>query len=202
MKILGITGGSGSGKTTALFVLEELGAKIIDCDKVYHDLMDSNAEMKNRIESVFPNCVSGGKIDRKALGGMVFGDEKALEKLNDITHDYVVHEVKKILSDHERTGGQLAAIDAIGLIESGLGHLCDFTVAVISPIGERVARLAARDGISEEYAMARIHAQKSDDFFCENCTYCIENSGFNRVEFEEKVLSFIKPILDGGGEDA
>jgi hypothetical protein len=124
-----------------------------------------------------------------------------MDKLNDITHGYVLLEVRKILSAHESAGGQLAAIDAIGLIESGLGSICDFTV------GSYRLRRSVQPGLPPETDQRGVceapdKRAKERCVFCENCTYCLENAGMSRVEFEEKVLSFFKSILAGGGEDA
>lgn len=87
--IIGITGGTGCGKTTALSVIADLGGVIIDCDKVYHDLLKTDTAMLDAIESRFPGTVIDSVLDRKALAAIVFSDENALKDLNAITHGAV-----------------------------------------------------------------------------------------------------------------
>lgn len=175
MQIIGLTGGSGSGKTSVLKLLEADGAYIIDCDALYHELLENSQELIAQITKRFPDAAADGAIDRKALGGIVFSDKAALNSLNSITHSFVMREVQGKLNAAEKAGYELAAIDAIALIESGLGELCEFVIGVVAPQELRVSRLTLREGISEEYARLRISAQKPDRFFIENCDFIINN---------------------------
>ena len=93
MKVLGITGGSGCGKTTLLQAAEELGFRCIDCDALYHELLRSNSAMLAELKAQFPTAFSSEELDRKALGNIVFQDEAQLQVLNSITHRYVKQEV-------------------------------------------------------------------------------------------------------------
>ena len=183
--ILGITGGTGCGKTTLLNVLRELGGLVLDCDAIYHELLQTDRDLLAAIEARFPGTVENGVLQRKKLGNVVFSDEKALLDLNRITHGAVKAEVLRRLAEKPR----LAAIDAIGLIEGGLAELCDLTVAVTAPREARIRRLMARDGISAEYAEKRIDAQKDPSWYRENCDYILENSGTEQ-EFISKCLVF------------
>lgn len=187
MFVIGITGGTGGGKTSALRVIRELGGHVIDCDALYHDLLETNADLLREIGEAFPGTVSEAGLDRKRLGRIVFADEKKLEQLNGITHRYVGQAVDAELAQCRREGFSLAAVDAIALIESGLGDLCDRTVAVTAPEEMRVQRLMLRENIPEEYARLRIRAQKSDAWFREHCDVTLVNDG-TREEFREKCL--------------
>ena len=171
--ILGITGGTGCGKTTLLKVIAEKGGLILDCDAIYHQLLASDASLLAAIEDRFPGSVENGVLQRKKLGSIVFSDEKALQDLNKITHGAIKAEVLRRL-EHAPA---LAAIDAIALFEGGLADLCDVTVAVTAPEEVRVQRLMLRDGISEDYARSRIRAQHSEDWFRERCDYVLVNGG-------------------------
>ena len=176
LTILGITGGTGCGKTTALRTLEELGALIIDCDAVYHGLLMEKKEMLAEIDSAFPGVVSGGVLDRKALGAVVFSDEKALGDLNCITHKYVGWEIDRLLENWAMSGGRLAAIDAIELFGGNLAGRCKATFAVLADRDKRIERIMARDGITREYAALRVDAQKPDSYFEEKCDYILKNN--------------------------
>lgn len=187
--IIGITGGTGCGKTTALEVISQLGGLVLDCDAIYHDLLKTNQDLLGQIAARFPGTVEDGVLLRKKLGQLVFSDPQALSDLNGITHRFVCQAVAEALKGHP----PLAAIDAIALVESGLSRLCDVTVAVTAPVEVRVARLMVRDSIPESYARARIAAQPSEDFFRANCDYVLENNGTHQ-EFREKCLAFFSGL--------
>lgn len=187
--IIGITGGTGSGKTTLLEILRRQGAMVLDCDAIYHKLLQTDPQLLQEIEAHFPGTVIDGQLNRKLLGSRVFSDESALLTLNKITHTAVRKEVLRALAS---TPG-LAAIDAIGLFEGGLAGLCDITVAVTAPMAERIRRLTARDNISEEYAKKRILAQHEDGWFREKCDYVLTNDSTPEA-FEVRCLAFCKEI--------
>jgi dephospho-CoA kinase len=196
MVVIGITGGTGAGKTTALEVLRGIGAKVIDCDEVYHALLKENTVMKSELCERFGDVLSGDDIDRKKLGKAVFGDPQKLRELNEITHKYVVAEVKALLKEEATSCGFGAAIDAIALFESGLSDLCDYTVAVCAPKETRIERIMAREGISREYACARIDAQNSDEWFKSRCDYVLVNDG-EEEEFKEKCIELFSELMPG-----
>lgn len=181
--ILGITGGTGSGKTTLLEIAQSLGFQVLDCDKIYHELLETDPGLTAAIEARFPGTVEDGRLQRKKLGTLVFADPKALEDLNAITHSAVSKAVTA------RLGTGNVAIDAIALLESGLAQLCDVTVAVVAPEEQRVQRLMAREGIPEEYARSRIAAQPPESFYRERCDEVLENAG-EIVQFQGKCLAF------------
>ena len=187
--IIGITGGTGCGKTTLLRLIGDMGGLVLDCDAIYHDLLSTDADLLRAIENRFSGTVRQGFLDRKALGRLVFDDKVALQDLNTITHGAVKREVLRRLEEKPR----LAAIDAIALLESGLGELCDVTVAVTAPEELRVQRLIQRDGITEDYARKRIAAQHTAQWFREHCDYVLENAG-EMAAFERKCIAFLKNL--------
>ena len=187
--ILGITGGTGCGKTTLLTCIGSQGGLILDCDAISHELLKTDKTLLNAIEARFPGCVENGVLQRKKLGNLVFSDEKALEDLNAITHGAVKAEVLRRLAGKPK----LAAIDAIGLFEGGLATLCDITVAVTAPEEARIQRLMVRDGIGRDYAKRRIAAQKSAEWFRERCDYCLENNG-TQADFQKTSLAFLRKL--------
>ena len=187
--IIGITGGTGCGKTTLLKLVEESGGLVLDCDAIYHKLLKSDTSLLAAIESRFPGTVTEGILDRKKLGGIVFADESALLDLNHITHGAVKEEVLRRLSEKPA----FAAIDAIGLFEGDLNTLCDVTVAVTAPENVRIQRLMQRDGISEEYARNRIAAQHKDEWFAAKCDYVLQNDSTEEA-FRSKCLAFLAKL--------
>ena len=188
--IVGITGGSGCGKTTALKVFEQCGGIVMDCDQIYHRLLRTDKALLDAIDRRFPDTVVGGLLDRIALGNIVFADPQALADLNAITHSAVRKEVLRRLDLVEK---QHAAIDAVGLFEGDLAKLCNVTVAVTAPENKRIDRLMVRDAISLEYAQKRIAAQRSQEEFCQLCDYTLANDG-TEAEFADKCLAFFKGL--------
>ena len=191
MKIIGITGGSGSGKTTLLRAVEKRGGLCIDCDTLYHRLLQTDARLLRELAARFPGAFLDGGLDRKVLGELVFSDSAALQELNRITHRAVCREVERLLASSDAA---LAAIDAIALFESGLSDRCDLTVAVTAPEEVRIERLMGRDGISRTYAKKRIAAQKSDGEFSALADVTLENNA-SAEAFEEKCQEFLKGVL-------
>ena len=188
--ILGITGGTGCGKTTLLQAIENRGGLVLDCDAVYHELLTRDTALLDAIEGRFPGVVEDGQLQRKKLGAIVFADEAALLDLNAITHGAIRAEILRRLAEQPA----LAAIDAIALFEGGLSELCDVTVAVCAPEESRVERLMARDHISREYAQNRIRAQKPEHWFRQMCDHTLYNDG-SQEEFRRKCGEFLDSIL-------
>ena len=191
--ILGITGGTGCGKTTLLNVIREQGGLVLDCDAIYHSLLQTDNGMLSAIKVRFPEAFEDGHLNRKKLGAIVFADPAALTALNKITHGAVKQEVIRQLAVWDG----LAAIDAIALFEGELAELCDITIAVTAPLEDRVVRLMARDGISGEYARSRIAAQKTEGWFRQKCDFVLENNA-DAESFSRKCIAFLyeKGIID------
>lgn len=199
MIIIGITGPTGAGKTTALGEVKKLGGAVIDCDAVYHDLLESDNTLQNRLEQEFGDIRDdSGAVDRKKLGAIVFGDPEKLERLNAIAQRATVDRTRLLLEECRAKGMPLAAVDAIGLLESGLGELCHATVAVVAPPEVRVARIMAREGISQDYAWSRVRAQKPDSYFTGGCGYTLNNDCATGAEFAARARALLESILQKG----
>lgn len=199
MIIIGITGPTGAGKTTALGEVEKLGGAVIDCDAVYHDLLESDKALQCRLEQEFGDIRDdSGAVDRKKLGAIVFGDPEKLERLNAIAQRATVDRTRLLLEECRAKGMPLAAVDAIGLLESGLGELCHATVAVVAPPEVRVARIMAREGISQDYAWSRVRAQKPDSYFTGGCGYTLNNDCATGAEFAARARALLESILQKG----
>lgn len=197
MTIIGITGPTGAGKTTALNELVKLGGRIYDADAVYHELLKSNAALRGELEDRFgPLTDENGDFQRKKLGAIVFADPAALADLNAIAHRYVVQAIRAELDRAEKQGFRCAAIDAIALFESGLDKLCQATLAITAPPEIRVRRIMAREGISEEYARSRVAAQHPDEFFTSRCGYTLINDHAESAAFAARAKALFEEILE------
>ncbi len=178
MRIIGVTGGTGGGKTTVTKIMEEYGAHIVDADVIARKVVAPGCPALREIEREW-NVVENGVLDRKALAKIVFNDEAELHKLNGIVHKYVIEEIKSQLADCQK---EIFVIDAIALFESGLADLCDVTVAVIADRDVRCERIMARDNLTKDEALMRINAQKSDDFYINGADVVIYNNDDDKIE--------------------
>ena len=197
--VLGLTGGTGAGKTSALNAIRELGGEIIDCDAVYHEMLDNDQELRNTINAAFPGVFGAdGKLNRQKLGQEVFAKKERLDKLNAIVFRFLIPELERRL-DSAPDG--LYAIDAINLIESGLDRLCDRTIAVTAPTELRVRRIMARDNISEQYARLRISAQKPDEFYRSKCDLELNNGAETAETFQREARLFFERLVESLREE-
>ena len=186
MKVIGITGPTGAGKTTALNALRSLGGQIIDADAVYHDLTRSSPALRAELEARFGPVYNGETLDRKKLGAVVFQDQKALADLNAITHKYVAQET-----------ATPTAVARIALLESPLAAYCDRTLAITAPEELRVKRIMAREGISEDYARMRVAAQKPSAWFQAHCDDTLESTETDTVEtFAQRARALFQQMLE------
>ena len=189
--IVGLTGGTGAGKTSALAALEDLGGTVLDCDAVYHQMLRTDPALREAITAAFgPVFCPDGSLDRQKLGTLVFSDHAALDRLNAIVYEYLPPELLRRAQGHTLVG-----LDAISLMESGLGRLCACTVAVLAPAEDRVRRIMARDGISEDYARLRISAPQPDAFYRERCSHILENNCATPAQFREQARIFFRSML-------
>jgi len=198
MFIIGITGGTGAGKTSAMNALRSFGAGLLDCDEIYHELLQNNHEMQSEIESRFENVTADNKIDRKKLGEKVWNNPDALNDLNKITHKYISTEIDKRLKAISDKDGKVAAIDAIALIESGQSEKCNIIIGITAPKEMRITRITARDNITKEQALLRINAQQTEEFYKDRCDFILENTFESQEKFGEVCKEFFKNLINNG----
>ena len=196
MTVIGVTGPTGAGKTTLLHVLEQAGFQVIDCDRLYYELLRTDASFRQRLAEAFgPVFLPDGSLDRPALAARVFGSSGELDRLNAIVYSAVCAAVKQKVKDCSQLG---VAIDAINLVESGLDSLCACTVAVTAPAALRQQRIMVRDRLDAQRAAARMAAQKPDSFYREHCDLVLENGEGSPEAFAELVRRELAGLLQGG----
>ena len=171
-KVIGITGGSGAGKSHISAQLKKAGYLVIDADKVAHSCLEQ-AKCAEEIRAEFGDgVIENGKPNRKRIGEIVFSEPTKLEKLGEITHKYILADIQKRIDEAE---GDIVFVDGAVLIESGFE--CDFMIGVIADKKVRKERIINRDKITDEAAKKRILAQQEDSFYRQNCDFIIENNG-------------------------
>ena len=196
--ILGITGGTGAGKSSALQAIRDLGGSVIDCDEVYHRVLNDSEDFKNAINVRFPGVFTAdGQLNRKKLGQEVFAKRDRLDQLNTIVYRFLLPELEAMVEAAEG----LCALDAINLFESGMDRLCDRTVAVTAPTELRVKRVMARDHITEQYARLRINAQKQDEYYRGKCDCELNNASDSPEEFRRDAYLFFERLVESIQEE-
>ena len=186
MKIIGITGPSGSGKSILGNFLANRDIPVINADELYHSLLIPPSRCLDKIRDSFGDEVfnSDGTLNRPALSHVVFADKSKLELLNSSVLSIVIEEAEKLIDEFARSGKKIVAMDAPTLIESGFDKKCDLVISVISDPSTRAKRIAERDNISDSDAAERIGAQQNDDFYKKHSDVVIIN--------DEDLASFLK----------
>ena len=198
MKIIGLCGGSGSGKSTVSRLFADYGFISIDTDMVYHELTSSMTDCLRELVAEFGESILSDShaLDRRKLAAIVFangGDKVKHAALNRIAHKHVLARVRELVSEYENGGYAAALVDAPLLFESGFDRECDAVIAVIADKNIRADRIVLRDSISKQAALDRIAAQISDEFLIENSDYTIQNDDISSLP--KKVAEVAAKIL-------
>lgn len=188
MTVVGITGTSGSGKSTIAQIIEQnSSAQTIDADKIAKEMTEQDTKYLREIVKTFgQNILEENKLNRKKLADIIFSDKLQKEKIDKLTQKYVVSEIKKKVKESK---SKLVLLDVPLLFETKLNEICDITIGVIANKKQKIARICKRDNIDEKQAIARLQSQKEDEFFLNNCDYIVENQD------EEELKKQIKKIL-------
>ncbi len=178
MKIIGLTGQSGSGKSMVSEILRSHGYTVINADGVYHSLITKDSPLSVQLADRFGvGILTDGEIDRKKLSKLVFSSQESLNDLNRITHKAVIEKTEEILSHRLDCGDTAVFYDAPQLFEAGFDSRCDHIIAVLADDDIRLSRIEKRDGIDRDDILKRFANQKSADFFEKNCDILIYNNG-------------------------
>ena len=194
MKIIGITGSSGSGKSTVTHILEkELKAKVINADEIVKQMQTEGSKYFEKIVELFGREIiqENDSLNRRKLAEIIFQDKSQKEKLDNLTYKYVVEEIKKQVNMAEE---DYVIIDAPLLIESKLNEICNSVIAVISKKEEQIKRICERDNIEENKAKLRIESQMDNEFYKKNSDYVVENNGGNYDELVGRIRKLVQEL--------
>jgi dephospho-CoA kinase len=197
MKVIGLTGRIGSGKSTVSKYLEELGAVIIDADKVTHEVLSPKHEIGRNVIAEFGQRIlnPNGKINRKKLGEIVFNNPEALERLTEIMHPPMYELVKKRIEEQRRQGIKVVILEVIALIEANWTTLTDEIWVTIASEETVIKRIKEQRGMTEEQILSRIRSQLPIEEWIKHADVVIDNNGdFNelKTKLDEQWARLIK----------
>ena len=174
--LIGLTGNIGSGKSTVLAMLEQLGARIVDADGLVHEVMDRGSPVWQAIVHTFGEAVldEDGRIDRQKVGSVVFEDPQALKRLEEIVHPAVDERFWELIGNAEEP---VIALEAVKLIQSGVHQRLDSFWLVTCPEEERLRRLVEGRGLDPEEVRERLRAQMSEEELARWADVVIDNGG-------------------------
>lgn len=196
--IIGLTGGSGAGKTTVSKTLEDLGCAVVDCDKITRepDVYDAQC-LRELAEAFGRDILENGLLNRRKLAAAAFPTEEGREKLGAITFPRILRRVLERIDAEKQRGKKLIVIDAPTLFESGFDRYCSRIVAVTAPKETRLQRILSRDGITREEAEKRLRAQYDDGFFIGRADHIV--SGESGYDLKKRLRPIVRGLMEKTG---
>ncbi len=177
--IIGLTGPTGAGKSTACAAMRDSGCAVIDADQVAREVVRSDSPCLEELTKAFGRDIlrPDGMLSRSQLAQKAFSSHEATARLNAVTHPYIMRAVQQQIEALKERGARFIVLDAPLLFESGADKLCDVVVAVTAPLELRLKRIMQRDGISREAAEKRIGAQREEDYYTLRARYVLDGAG-------------------------
>jgi dephospho-CoA kinase len=186
--VIGLTGGSGSGKSAAAEILRAFGAVILDADQLSREATADAAVLRG-LEAAFGREIfdENGRLNRQYVSDRAFSEKDFLERLTEITHAYIIKEIyARIADSRARAPGRVIVLDAPVPVKKGFLDVADAVWVMTADYDTRMARIMARDHLSAERAAARIRAQLSDAAYAQMADVSVENNG-GAAELEKKL---------------
>ena len=191
MKIVGLTGGIGSGKSTVLKQFEDLGIKTYSADKAAKKLINSDEDLIESIKGLFgDNIYNNNILDTIKLSKIVFQDSHKLESLNSIVHPAVAKDFKSFIKTNN---GNYIVKEVAIIFETNTEDNYDKIILVRAPIEDRIKRVVLRDNITKDDVIRRVNNQIDDSTIIDKCDYIIDNN--NLTELKEKVINIHKDLI-------
>ncbi len=195
MRLIGLCGRSGSGKGMFCNTALENGFVVIDCDKVYREMVSHPSECLLEIADNFgAEVIKDNALDRRYLASIVFSDPEKLKLLNTITHKYITAEVQNIISG--LPDSEIVVLDAPTLFESGMNEICDLIIGVVAPDSLCISRIMARDNITEADAISRLSNQLPVEKIIEYSD-CLLYNDSTLTDFKNDSLALVNDIKEG-----
>lgn len=192
--IIGLTGGSGTGKSSAARYIEQKGFLTVDFDRISREITQKDTPCLKEIVKIFSEEVlnEDKTLNRRRLGEIVFSDSEKLAILNSITHRYILKESERIVRENSRCN---FLFDAPLLFEAGLEKQCDYVISVLADKETRICRIVARDSISRETAENRINSQHNDEYYMTKSDFCVMNNG-SIEELQQQLDDIFRRIVN------
>ena len=198
IEVIGLTGQTGAGKSTASRYFQQHGCPAVDCDRVSREVSAPGSRCLAALVREYSGSILNPdwSLNRKALGDLVFGHPDRLSRLGEIIFPYILEDIFARIRALEEEGAPLVLLDAPTLFESGADRFCKRILAVTAPEDQRLARIMARDQLTREQAVNRMESQLSQAYFMEHADYVIENGG-SSGELEAQLARALDWIRNG-----